>query len=81
MVAKPPARGNEGTHGDPRPWAAAAPGARRRPLVQPAATSPSCRASEGGPADSACMDPMLKIAITLAIAGFAAAFAAVFGDD
>jgi len=27
------------------------------------------------------MDPMLKIAITLAVAGFAAAYAAVFGDD
>jgi hypothetical protein len=55
--------------------------ARRRPLVQPVATSPSCGASPREAPDSACMDPMLKIAITLAIVGFAAAYAAVFGDD
>ena len=73
--------GNEGTLGDPRPWVAAAPGARRRPLVQPAATSPSCGAGARGRTDSARMDPVLKIAITLAIVGFAAAYAAVFGDD
>jgi hypothetical protein len=60
---------------------AAAPPARRRPLVQLVSNQPFVQREITRCGESACMEvSVLKIALTVAIAGFAAAYAAVFGD-